>query len=192
MLGHSVYDRGGAVQNYRRQGRVRVQAYILPLILCAFGCVCLFSKNDVQTPFLEGAREGLGGAFSLIPTLVMIMTAVSLFNASGASEIITSLISPILNAVKIPPELAPLLIVRPLSGSGSTAILSDIFEKHGADSTVGLSASVICASSDTVFYVVSLYMSAINVKRTRHALPVALAVSVIGAILSCVLVRVLL
>ena len=169
-----------------------IQAYILPLILGAFGLYCSFSKNDLQGAFLEGGREGVSGAFALIPTLVIMMTAVSMFNASGASEILTKLVSPILEFAGIPKELSPLLIIRPLSGSGSTAVLSDILEKYGADSRIGQISSVLCASSDTVFYVVTLYMSSVKIKQTRHALPVALAVSVLGAVLSSVIVSFLL
>lgn len=166
-----------------------LQGYVMPIILGLFGLGCLLSKKDIQASFLRGADEGLRGAFSLITILVPLMTAVSVFNASGASDILTQILAPVLKLLRIPHELSPLLIVRPVSGSGSTAVLSDILTKYGPDSFVGLCASVICASSDTVLYIVSLYMSAAGVKSGRYALPAALTVSAFGTVLSCILVR---
>lgn len=112
-----------------------------------------------------------------------------MFTASGAAELLSKLLSPVLNKVGVPSELAPLLIVRPLSGSGATALLTDVFEKHGPDSFIGLCASVISGSSDTVFYVTSLYMSGAGATRSSYTLPCAIAVMMIGILLSCVLVR---
>lgn len=164
-------------------------ALILPIILSVFSLFCIFSKNDIQNSFILGAKEGLNGAFSLIPTLVLLLTAVSMFSASGAAELLAKLLSPVLNKVGVPSELAPLLIVRPLSGSGATALLTDVFEKHGPDSFIGICASVISGSSDTVFYVTALYMSGAGATKSRYTLPCAIAVMIIGILLSCVLVR---
>lgn len=164
-------------------------ALILPIILSAFSLFCILSKNDTQNSFISGAKEGLNGAFSLIPTLVLLLTAVSMFSASGAAELLGKLLSPVLNKVGVPSELAPLLIVRPLSGSGATALLTDVFENHGPDSFIGICASVISGSSDTVFYVTALYMSGAGATKSRYTLPCAIAVMIIGILLSCVLVR---
>ncbi len=168
---------------------MNASALMLPIILSAFSLLCLFSKNDTQNWFISGAKEGLNGAFSLIPTLVLLLTAVSMFSASGASELLSKLLSPILNKVGVPSELAPLLIVRPLSGSGATALLTDVFETHGPDSFIGICASVISGSSDTVFYVTALYMSGAGATKSRYTLPCAIAVMLFGIILSCLVVR---
>ena len=162
---------------------------ILPIILSLFALHAVFSKSDTQPWFVSGANEGLKSAFALIPTLVLLLTAVSMFTASGAAELLSKLLSPVLNKVGVPSELAPLLIVRPLSGSGATALLTDVFEKHGPDSFIGLCASVISGSSDTVFYVTALYMSGAGATRSSYTLPCAIAVMMIGILLSCVLVR---
>ena len=162
---------------------------ILPIILSLFALYAVFSKKDTQNSFISGANEGLKSAFSLIPTLVLLLTAVSMFSASGASEILGKLLSPVLARIGVPSELAPLLIVRPLSGSGATALLTDVFEKHGADSFVGLCASVISGSSDTVFYVTALYMSGAGATKSRYTLPCAIAVMLFGTVLSCLVVR---
>jgi spore maturation protein B len=112
-----------------------------------------------------------------------------MFTASGAAELLSKLLYPILNKVGVPSELAPLLIVRPLSGSGATALLTDVFEKHSPDSFIGLCASVISGSSDTVFYVTALYMSGADATKSRYALPCAIVIMIIGILLSCILVR---
>ncbi|MBE6583082.1 MAG: spore maturation protein [Ruminococcaceae bacterium] len=169
---------------------MNASALILPIILSAFSLFCVFSKNDTQNGFISGAKEGLNGAFSLIPTLVLLLTAVSMFSASGAAELLAKLLSPVLNKVGVPSELAPLLIVRPLSGSGATALLTDVFEKHGPDSFIGICASVISGSSDTVFYVTALYMSGAGATKSRYTLPCAIAVMIFGILLSCLIVRI--
>ena len=162
---------------------------ILPIILSVFALYAIFSKRDTQAWFISGASEGLKSAFALIPTLVLLLTAVSMFTASGAAELLSKLLYPILNKVGVPSELAPLLIVRPLSGSGATALLTDVFEKHGPDSFIGLCASVISGSSDTVFYVTALYMSGAGATKSRYTLPCAIVIMIIGILLSCILVR---
>lgn len=166
-----------------------VSNYIMPLILGIFGLGCIFSKKDVQSGFISGAKEGITGSFSLIPILVLLMTSVAMFNASGACDMLCSLIGGLTEKLGIPSELTPLIIIRPLSGSGSTALLSEVLEKYGADSFIGNCASIMCASSDTVFYVTALYMSSAGVKNTRYTIPCAIAVMLLGTLLSCLLAR---
>lgn len=164
---------------------------ILPIILSLFAIYVIFSKKDAQNVFLLGAKEGLNGAFSLIPTLVLLLTSVSMFSASGASDLLSEVLSPILNKVGVPSDLAPLLIVRPLSGSGATALLTDVFEARGPDSFIGKCASVISGSSDTIFYVTALYMSGAGATKSRYTLPCAIAVMLFGTVLSCLIVRII-
>ncbi len=168
---------------------MKLSELILPLILSAFALLALTMKRDSQSAFLSGANEGMKTAFSLIPTLVLLLTAVSMFSASGASELLSRLLSPLLSKIGVPSELAPLLIVRPLSGSGSTALLTDIFAEYGADSFIGRCASVISGSSDTVFYVTALYMSGAGAVKSRYTLPCAIVIMIFGTILSCILTR---
>ena len=162
---------------------------IVPSILTVFGIYCLFSKRDTMTPFIDGAKDGFNSAVGLIPTLVLLMTAVSMFSASGAGKYIAKLLSPFLTKIGIPSELIPLIIVRPVSGSGGTALLTDLMNKYGADSFPSRCASVLCASSDTLVYVITVYMAAGGVKKTKHTLPAAILVMILGIFLSCVLVR---
>ncbi len=164
-------------------------ALAVPIILSLFGALCLLSRKDTLSPFMEGASDGLKSAFGLIPTLVLLMTSVSMFSACGAADYLAGLLSPLLSGIGIPSELVPLIIVRPISGSGGTAILTDILQKYGADSFIGRSASVICASSDTLFYVLTVYLSAAGVKKSRHAFPAAFIVMLLGIILPCIILR---
>ncbi len=162
---------------------------LLPAILAVFGLACVFSKKDLPGAFLSGAKEGLRSGIGLLPTLVILLTAVSMFSASGAPELLSKLLAPLLSRLGIPSELTPLLIVRPLSGSGSTALLNEIYETYGPDSFPAQCASVLTASSDTLVYVVAVYLSAARVTKSRHTIPAALLVMLLGIVLSCLLVR---
>ena len=171
---------------------MRISYLFLPLVLAFFGLYMLCNKKDLSTPFLTGAKEGMTSGLSLLPTLALLLTAVTMFSASGATELLSCWLSPLLSRIGIPGELTSLILVRPLSGSGSTALLSDLYETYGPDSLVAHCASVLTASSDTAVYVVTVYMASTGVKRTRHALPAALLTMGIGVLLSCLLVRLLL
>lgn len=166
--------------------KMNISELIFPAILCVFGLFCIFSKNDMTDVFMQSASGGVKSAISLIPSLVLLMTATSMFVASGGAEILSRLLSPVLNLFKIPKELSTLITIRPISGSGSTALLTDIYKSYGADSFISKCASVICASSDTVFYIFTLYMSKTGVKRTAYTLPVAMVVNIIGILLSVI------
>ena len=166
-----------------------ISSYIMPIILGFFGLGCIFGKKDIQESYILGANEGLKGTFSLIPVLVLIMTATSMFRASGACDILTEYLKGFTSLLGIPSELTSLIIIRPLSGSGSTALLTDTFDKYGPDSFIGICASIMCASSDTVFYVTALYTSAVGAKGSSRVLPCALIVMLIGTVLSCLIAR---
>lgn len=164
---------------------------IIPALLAAFGLCCAFSRKDLSNKFLEGARNGLNSAIELLPSLVILMTAISMLSASGLEDTVSDLLAPLLSKLGIPDELVSFIIVRPFSGSGSIAMLNEIFEKTGADSLPSKCASVIMASSDTLIYVCAVYMSAAGIKKTRYTVPAAFLVMLFGIFLSCLLVRAL-
>lgn len=166
-------------------------ALIVPAILAFFGLCCALSKKDISGEFLDGAREGISSGIGLLPSLVILMTAVSMFSASGLADAVSGFCAPFFAKLGIPEELVTFIIVRPVSGSGSVALLNEIFEKTGPDSFPSKCASVIMASSDTLVYVTAVYMSAAGVKKTRHTLPAAFLVMLLGIFLSCLLVRVM-
>lgn len=161
----------------------------MPLILGAVGGILLFGKGDRFASFLSGMRQGLRTAIELLPTLCALIVGVSMLNASGAVELLSDLLSPIVTFLGVPPDLLPLLLVRPFSGSASTASFVELLERVGADSFVGLCASVIFATSDTVVYIISVYFSSVGIKNGRAALPIATAVMLFCIFFSCFLCR---
>ncbi len=166
-----------------------ISALAMPLVAAAVGAILLFGKRNYFEAFTKGATEGLRTVVKLLPTLVALMTAIAMLNASGAVELLSGWLAPIANRIGLPSELLPLLITRPFSGSASTAAYSALLEQVGADSFAGLCASVIFASSDTMVYVIALYFSSVGIRRTRAAFPIALAVMLFCIFFSCFLCR---
>ena len=127
---------------------------------------------------------------NIFPSLLALICALTLFSASGLAEAVANCLSPIGEALGIPPELFTLLIIRPMSGSGALAVYSDLLSRYGADSFVGLCASVIMGSSDTLLYIAAVYFAAAKVKKTRYTLPIGFLVSVFSVFLSYALCRI--
>ena len=166
-----------------------ISALPMPLIVAAVGMLLLFGKRDYFDSFLSGARQGLQTAVQLLPTLCALIVGVSMLNASGAVDLLSRLLSPVADTVGVPAGLLPLLLTRPFSGSASTASFVKLLENVGADSFVGLCASVIFATSDTMVYIISVYFSSVGIKRSRSALPMATAVMLFCIFFSCFLCR---
>lgn len=150
-----------------------VSAAVLPSILFLAALIILFSDKPSFDAFLSGASDGLTTAAGLLPSLCALIVAVEMLFASGFADFAASALSGVLGAVGIPSEIVPLLITRPISGSASTAAYTELLDVYGPDAFAVLVASVIMGSSDTVIYVISVYFSAIGIKKTRHALPAA-------------------
>lgn len=166
-------------------------SYILPLAVCVVGALMLFARRDLFAEFCEGAREGIKSALSLAPALVALMVAVKMLFASGAIEAAVRALSPLASALGVPPELLPLLVTRPVSGSASFASYSELLAREGADGFVGLCASVIMGSSDTMIYVIAVYFSSVGIKKSRYAMPCAAAVMLFCILFSCFVCRLL-
>ena len=165
-------------------------ALAIPAVTLLVGCVMLFGRRNYFDAFTKGAREGLQTALGLCPTLIALTVAISMLNASGAVTLLSDLLAPLADRIGLPPELLPLLITRPFSGSASTAAFNGLLETVGPDSLTGLCASVIFASSDTVVYVIAVYFSSVGIRHTRYALPAALAVMLFCIFFSCFLCRI--
>lgn len=147
---------------------------IIPVIvtsLCIYG---LIKRVNIFESFVEGVKEGFSTVKFIAPTMVALLVAVGTLRASGALEYIASLISPLANKVGFPPELVPMGLLRPVSGSGATALLTGIYQDCGPDSFVGRCASVVAGSTETTFYAVTMYYGAAGIKRIRHTLASAL------------------
>ncbi len=165
--------------------------WILPLLLLVFGVLFLTSGKRCTNAFLRGAGEGLRTCANLFPTLLLFVCAVSLFRASGAVSLLEAGLSQFCRILRIPGELLPLLLTRPVSGSASTAVLSDILTAYGPDAPLGMAASVLCGASETVLYVLSIYTGGIPLSSTRHLLPAAFLTCLFVTVLSLVVSRML-
>ncbi len=169
---------------------MKFTSLLIPTVLVLILIVAAIKKVDIMGEFTKGAKEGLETAKNLIPPLCLMLTAIGMFRASGALDALVSFLSPLAKAVGLPQEVLPLALLKPFSGSGSFALLSDIFENYGADSFVGRVASTIAGSTETTFYTLAVYYGAVNVKKTRHTLQSALTADVLGFILSALFVRI--
>ena len=156
----------------------------LPIVIGAFLALGFWKKVPVYDCFVEGAKDGLQSLVGIIPPLVGLMVAIHMVRASGALEMLFRLFAPFLNAVHLPPEVLPLALLRPISGSASTAIVTDIFQTLGPDSVAGTIASVMMGSTETTFYTVAVYFGAVGIKNTRHTIAAALSADLTGMILA--------
>lgn len=164
-------------------------AYIVPVIFLVVLIASLFKKKDAYGSFIEGSRSAIDLMVGVFPYLMTIMMCVELFRRTGISEIVASFVSPVFNVLGLPGQLAELMLLRPLSGAGSLAILDNIFTTYGTDTFIGRCASVIYGSSETVFYVSAIYLSQSKTKKLRYALPVALISILIGCVVGCAVLR---
>lgn len=163
--------------------------FALPILIAVIVICGIIRKVGVFDCFLEGAKQSLAPSFSILPSLIGLIFAVSLLKASGALDLIVKLLSPVAEFLGIPSEVMPLAVISPVSGSGSLAVFESILEQYGADSFIGRVASVIASSSETSLYAVTVYYGAVAIKRTRHTLAAALTADMVCFIMSAVTVR---
>lgn len=163
--------------------------YIVPLILFLACAVALRKKENPYELMLFGAADGLKLLLSLIPALILLLTAVSMLRASGAIEAIGSFLAPLFRIFGIPPETAILVLIRPISGSAALAVGADLMARYGVDSLVGRTAAVMLGSTETTFYTISVYFGAAGIKQTRYTIPAALIADLTGFIVASLTVR---
>src|SRR5262245_30123174 len=142
---------------------------VVPAIVVGFPIYGLFKRVPVYESFVEGAKEGFAVAVRIIPYLVAILFAIAMFRASGAMDFLVGAMNPVLALIGFPAEVLPMALIRPLTGSGSAALVADMITEYGEDSIFVKMAAVMFGSSETTFYVIAVYFGAINIKRTRHA-----------------------
>lgn len=165
--------------------------YVVPVIIILTLIVAVIKKASVYDSFVIGIKESLSLVISLLPYLASIFMLLEIFRASGLSVKISNVLATPLTYLGIPKELCELLILRPLSGSGSLAVVEKIFAEYGVDSYVARSASVIMASNDTIFYIAAVYLSTSKDKSCGQAVAISLFCSLIGAISACLLCRIM-
>ena len=156
--------------------------WAIPVLLVTIPLVGIIRKVKVYDVFIDGAKEGFGVAVNIIPFLVGLLVAIGMFRASGAMDLLTAALKPLMAATGFPAELFPLAILRTLTGSGSLAFTTDLIMTYGPDSMIGRMAATMYGSSETTFYVLAVYFGAVSVKRTRHAVPAALIGDLVAAI----------
>lgn len=156
--------------------------YIVPTVIVFVVVFGACRKVDLFDRFTKGAKEGIESLVSIAPSLIGLVVAVSMLEASGFFDIISEYLAPVCSFVGIPPEVVPLGLMRPITGSGSFAILNNILEKYGADSVIGKTASIMAGSTETTFYAIAVYYGSCGVKKTRHTIPAALTADILGMI----------
>ncbi|NUM77246.1 spore maturation protein [candidate division KSB1 bacterium] len=166
-----------------------VSTWAIPTLLFVIPVVGFFKKVKVYECFVEGAKEGFNVAIRIIPFLVAILFAIGMFRASGAMDLFVQIISPLTNLIGMPAEALPLALMRPLSGSGSLGLATEIMKTHGPDSFLGRLVSTMYGSTETTFYVLAVYFGAVGVKKIRHALAVGLIADVAGLIAAVFICR---
>lgn len=165
-------------------------AVAIPVIILIIISHGLYKKVDVFSEFACGAKENLATCAGLLPTLIALITAVGMFRASGAEEMIISLVSGFFDRIGFPAECLPLALIRPVSGSGALAVYESLLEKNGPDSFAGRVASVMLGSTETTFYTLAVYYGAVKIKNTRHTLAASLAGDMTGFIVSVLTVNI--
>ena len=166
-------------------------AYILPFVFLAVILFAAVRKVRVYDSFAEGIKGAVPLVLSVLPYIAAVMILTSLFEASGLSSALEKALSPAFSCLGIPPEISRLVLLKPFSGSGSAAVLADIFAAHGADSYIGRCARVVYASGETVFYVSAVYFSRLSKKAPAGFILIALAANFVSVLIGCLVCRVL-
>ena len=165
--------------------------YVVPILLIAVLVTGLVKRVNVYDGFVLGAKKSFNLSLSIFPYLAAIFIMVNALHASGLDVYITRVFAPPFKLMGVPSEVVQLVLLRPFSGSGSLAILTDVYNTYGVDSYVGRCASVIMGSSETVFYVASVYFAGTRVKRTGWAIPIALVCNLLGSVVACLLCKIM-
>ena len=168
-----------------------MSGYILPIIFLALFCYCRYKKVSTYSTFVTGAKKAIPLVVDIFPYIATIMIAVALLRVSGVTILLAKIFSPLFGVLGIPNELIELVLLRPFTGSGSYALLNNVFLEYGADSYISRCASVILGCSETIFYVTTVYTSQTKVKKLLYAIPIALIASVVGSVVACLICKII-
>jgi spore maturation protein SpmA len=183
-------DPNAATQNAFVRSVNTLSILAIPFLLSFFPIYAATRRIKVYEEFVEGAKEGFGVILKIIPFLVTMLVAISMFKGAGGIDLLTRILTPVLTPLHFPPDLLPLALMRPLSGSATLAILTDIIHRLGPDNIVSLMAATIYGSTETTFYVAAVYFGSVAVKQTRHAIPAGLLGDLAGVVASVIVCRV--
>ena len=165
--------------------------YLIPAILLLAACGTLRKRESAYDLMIRGAEDGLRLLLSLIPALVLLLTAVSMLRASGAVDLLSRILTPVFSFFGIPPETVMLVLIRPISGSAALAVGAELMGRYGVDSEVGRTVAVMLGSTETTFYTVSVYFGAAGIRKTRYTIPAALIADFTGFFMASLTVRLL-
>lgn len=166
-----------------------VSDLLIPGILTLCALVGLHRQENVYEALTDGATEGLGLLKNILPSLIVLLTAISMLRASGTLDWLSGKLSPLCHLVGLPPETLPLMLTRPFSGSAALAVGAELMKTYGVDSQIGRTAAVMLGSTETTFYTISVYFGAAGVKRTRYTLPAALTADFVGFVAAALFTR---
>lgn len=158
--------------------------YLLPLIILMILSIGVIRKVKVYEAFVDGAREGLITVYKIAPYLLTMLFAIDIFRKSGAMEILLRMLTPLADLLKVPRGVLPMIIIKPLSGSGALGVMADTMKHYGVDSMEGKIVAVMMGSTETILYTLSVYFGGIHIKKTRHSLLVALIAHFVGCLVS--------
>ncbi|RFU65584.1 spore maturation protein [Peribacillus glennii] len=165
-----------------------ISVWMIPILICFILIYGTAKKIPTYEAFVEGGKEGITMSFSIIPFLVGMLVAISVFRASGALDFIVQFLKPLLQMLHIPAEILPLAIIRPISGTAALGMTSDLISFHGPDSFIGRLAATIQGSTDTTFYVLTVYFGAVGIKKMGDAVKVGLLADLVGIIAAIIVV----
>ena len=154
--------------------------YIVPLLLLLVCAIAIGKKENAYDIMLSGTSEGLRLLVTIVPALVLLLTAVTILRGSGAIGLISGFLAPVMNFFGIPPETAILVLIRPISGSAALAVGAELMATHGVDSLIGRTVAIMLGSTETTFYTISVYFGAAGIKKTRYTVPAALFADFVG------------
>lgn len=162
---------------------------LVPLIIAGVALYGSIHRIDVYSALIQGAGEGLNTMLRVIPSLIALMAAVYMLRSSGALELFAEFLTPVMERIGLPPQLLPLMLVRPISGSAALGVGAELMETYGPDSTLGRMAAVMLGSTETTFYTIAVYFGAVGITRTRYAVPAALCADAAGFLAAAWAVR---
>lgn len=164
-----------------------ISIWLIPIIIGFILVYGTYKRVPTYETFVDGAKEGFSMAISIIPYLVGMLVAIGVFRASGAFDFLIGLMQPVLQAIGVPAEIVPLALIRPISGTGSLGMVSDLIATYGPDSFIGRLASTMQGSTDTTFYIITVYFGAVGIKKIGDALKVGLLADVVGITASIII-----
>ena len=163
--------------------------YVVPILLLMTAIIALRKRENAYDLLLTGAADGLKLLASIVPALILLLTAVAMLRASGAVSVLSSFLAPVFSFFGIPPETALLVLIRPLSGSAALAVGAELMGQYGPDSLIGRTVAVMLGSTETTFYTISVYFGAAGIKKTRYTIPAALLADFVGFLMASWIVK---